>query len=225
MSSTSIQTDFHPPSSSLSLQTLQFVQDRIDFFLDTGRHLASNVLPQFVSVEDLRHSLLMQSYRAAVEGFLNQRCNPDGEPMPHHVGNMRNRFGGMSFGIYAVRAVKQIIRKLGPYNQVPEAYKATFSQSFTGFDLDNETDTNPLAVEANEWYRQLQPTRSGIVPQIGAFAALRNLLGPLIEALIIADRILFLREQGGAALSSLRVIRLFSPDISPRSFALIATKH
>lgn len=222
----------HPPASAVDVAELAYgfplsrqVRDRMDFFLDTGRHLASNVLPQFTSVEDLRHSLVMQSYRAALEGFLNQRCNPGGEPFSHHVGNMRSRFGGMTFGIYTVRAVRQIMRKLGPYTQVPEEYKQRLRQSFAAFDLGDESDTNPLAVEANEYFRQLNPTASGIVPAVGAFAALRNLLGPLVEALVVCDRVLFLREQAGAELSDLRVVRIFSPDISPRSFVLIAVKN
>lgn len=201
-----------------------FLKSRMNFFLDTGRHLASNVLPQFMSVDEFKHSMMMHSYRAALELFLNRKANtPGAEPQPHHVGNMRSRYADMSFGMYVVRAVGQLLRKLPSYSQVSPSYKDRLAKTFEKQDL-REGVRTPLAEEADSFYQSMGPTASGILPQVACFAALRNLLGPLVEALVLADRFLFLRERGSGSLSNLSVVRLFTPDISPRSFAIVAVK-
>ena len=46
------------------------------------------------------------------------------------------------------------------------------------------------------------------------------LLGPLWEALILLDRLLYLRERGHTA----RLVPLFDPSLSPRSYALVSVK-
>eukprot|EP00975_Prorocentrum_lima_P021995 4630277-Prorocentrum_lima.AAC.1 len=44
---------------------------------------------------------------------------------------------------------------------------------------------------------------------------------PLVEALLVLDRYLFLRERGHAA----AVIPIFDPLLSPRAFALVGLKY
>jgi hypothetical protein len=53
--------------------------------------------------------------------------------------------------------------------------------------------------------------------QISIFWALRAVLAPLAEALILVDRFLFLEESGARA----SLAPLFAPTISPRNFALV----
>ena len=52
------------------------------------------------------------------------------------------------------------------------------------------------------------------------FYVLRQLLAPLWEALILLDRLLYLRELRYDA----HLVPLFDPSLSPRSYALIAIK-
>lgn len=58
---------------------------------------------------------------------------------------------------------------------------------------------------------------------IGPYWSLRAALGPLLETLILLDRLLFLQEQG----SSVEAVMLpiFDPVLSPRNVALIAKKR
>ena len=49
---------------------------------------------------------------------------------------------------------------------------------------------------------------------------LRLMFGPLWEALILLDRLLYLREHGHAA----ALVPLFDPSLSPRSYALVSVK-
>lgn len=57
---------------------------------------------------------------------------------------------------------------------------------------------------------------------IGPYWSLRAALGPLLETLILLDRLLFLQEQGGALEAYL--LPIFDPNISPRNVAVIAKK-
>ena len=50
---------------------------------------------------------------------------------------------------------------------------------------------------------------------------LRLLLAPLWEALLLVDRLHYLRERGHAA----ALLPLFDPSLSPRSYALVAIKR
>ncbi|CAJ2659290.1 unnamed protein product [Trifolium pratense] len=57
---------------------------------------------------------------------------------------------------------------------------------------------------------------------IGPYWSLRAALGPLLETLILLDRLLFLQEQGSALEAYL--LPIFDPNISPRNVAIIAKK-
>ncbi|CAL0326433.1 unnamed protein product [Lupinus luteus] len=57
---------------------------------------------------------------------------------------------------------------------------------------------------------------------IGPYWSLRAALGPLLETLILLDRLLFLQEQGSELEAYL--LPIFDPKISPRNVAIIAKK-
>ncbi|KAE9585071.1 putative Methyltransferase domain-containing protein [Lupinus albus] len=57
---------------------------------------------------------------------------------------------------------------------------------------------------------------------IGPYWSLRAALGPLLETLILLDRLLFLQEQGSKLEAYL--LPIFDPNISPRNVAIIAKK-
>ncbi|XP_037072216.1 methyltransferase-like protein 25 [Pollicipes pollicipes] len=60
-------------------------------------------------------------------------------------------------------------------------------------------------------------------PRLEAFSVLRASLAPVVEAVILLDRLAFLLEQGSVA--SAELVQLFEPVTSPRCYALIATKR
>lgn len=57
---------------------------------------------------------------------------------------------------------------------------------------------------------------------IGPYWSLRAALGPVLETILLLDRLLFLQEQG----NSLEVLMLpiFNPTLSPRNVAFISWK-
>ncbi|KAK8698361.1 hypothetical protein V6N13_114483 [Hibiscus sabdariffa] len=57
---------------------------------------------------------------------------------------------------------------------------------------------------------------------IGVYWSLRAAFGPLLETLILLDRLLFLQEQGGELEAVM--LPIFDPAISPRNVAVIAKK-
>ncbi|KAJ0790518.1 putative Methyltransferase domain-containing protein [Helianthus annuus] len=60
------------------------------------------------------------------------------------------------------------------------------------------------------------------VEVIGPYWSLRAALGPVLETLILLDRLLFLQEQGDSVEAIM--VPIFNPNISPRNVALIAKK-
>ncbi|MFS7940928.1 putative Methyltransferase domain-containing protein [Helianthus anomalus] len=60
------------------------------------------------------------------------------------------------------------------------------------------------------------------VEVIGPYWSLRAALGPVLETLILLDRLLFLQEQGDSVEAVM--VPIFNPNISPRNVALIAKK-
>ena len=141
---------------------------------------------------------------------------------------MRARYADGPFGVYCVRAVKQLLRKLAAYDNVSDAYKALLRRAFAPYTFDDESLANPLAARAEAFYARLHPLgTTRVIPQVMSFAVLRNALGPVVEALVIADRLLYIREECARAAIPLQYLaaeRLFRPDISPRSFVIRAVK-
>jgi len=58
--------------------------------------------------------------------------------------------------------------------------------------------------------------------QLNCFYQLRALLAPVVESVVLLDRLLFIREQPDT--ESARLVKLFDPVTSPRCYALVATK-
>ncbi|KAG9439637.1 hypothetical protein H6P81_019802 [Aristolochia fimbriata] len=57
---------------------------------------------------------------------------------------------------------------------------------------------------------------------VGLYWSLRAALGPVVETLILLDRLLFLQEQGTSLEAA--IMPLFNPNLSPRNVAIIARK-
>ena len=59
--------------------------------------------------------------------------------------------------------------------------------------------------------------------QLNAFYQLRALFGPVIEGLILLDRLSYVLEQN--CTSHAFLVKLFDPVISPRCYAIVAWKQ
>lgn len=63
---------------------------------------------------------------------------------------------------------------------------------------------------------------------VGPFWCLREVLAPLLESVILLDRLLFLQEpsevSAGAPAEECTLVPLFDPQISPRNVALVALR-
>lgn len=62
-----------------------------------------------------------------------------------------------------------------------------------------------------------------ILEYIGPYWTLRACLGPVVETLLLLDRLLFLQEQGGDSMKAV-MLPIFDPLLSPRNVAIIAQK-
>lgn len=58
---------------------------------------------------------------------------------------------------------------------------------------------------------------------VGPYWTLRAALGPVLETLLLLDRLLFLQEQGNVCIQAV-MLPLFDPVLSPRNVALVAEK-
>jgi hypothetical protein len=61
-----------------------------------------------------------------------------------------------------------------------------------------------------------------IIHEIACFWSIRALLGPLIESLILFDKVLFLKED--EKIENVDLFRIFDEKLSPRNFVLVAVK-
>lgn len=76
---------------------------------------------------------------------------------------------------------------------------------------------SPPEIELFEIWKEVKP----FTELVGPYWSLRAALGPVVETLILLDRLLFLQEQGGSVAA---VYPLFDPVLSPRNMAIIAQK-
>eukprot|EP00079_Xenopus_tropicalis_P033953 XP_017947724.1 PREDICTED: methyltransferase-like protein 25 isoform X4 [Xenopus tropicalis] len=73
-------------------------------------------------------------------------------------------------------------------------------------------------MEIMEYFEKYKPRKN----EMEAFNMLKVLLAPCIEALILLDRLLYLKEQNNLAWSGL--VKLFDPVKSPRCYAVVSMK-
>lgn len=73
-------------------------------------------------------------------------------------------------------------------------------------------------VEFHTIWKEVEP----YLDLVGPYWSLRAALGPLLETLILLDRLLFLKEQGDSVEAAL--FPIFDPELSPRNVAIIAKK-
>ncbi|XP_046574799.1 probable methyltransferase-like protein 25 isoform X2 [Haliotis rubra] len=89
-------------------------------------------------------------------------------------------------------------------------------KAFTRLGLPTDKVTRDLVEDYDKRY-------SHVRHQLAAFVQLRAVLAPCIESLILLDRYLYLLEQDD--IQDVYLTQLFNPVVSPRCFAIIATKR
>lgn len=185
--------------------------------LSTGKYLASNSDPMFTDLKAAKYMFKMHSYRAALELFLYQQLSPS-FPESHFSGCIRPQHT-TNFGKYAIAAMKKMQPKHDTYPFHDSTYKTRLDARLKELFAKDE---HVLMEELCEFYRQLNPVSGDIIPEVQCFAAIRQALSPVIEALVLVDRLLYLRDQDSVKTADL--IRVFHPKISPRGVILTATK-
>ena len=75
---------------------------------------------------------------------------------------------------------------------------------------------------SNDFYEKFKPNNDLIIHKIASFWSIRAILGPLMEALILYDKVLFLNEHN--SIQYVNLVRVFDDKLSPRNFSLIAIK-
>ena len=73
--------------------------------------------------------------------------------------------------------------------------------------------------EISELYEE-QQNRFG--KKLNAFYQYRALFAPLVESIILVDRLVFLEEE--SCVKDCYLVKMFDSSISPRSYAVVATK-
>ncbi|KAH3765261.1 C6 transcription factor [Pelomyxa schiedti] len=201
---------------------------KLDFHLCTGRHIAANPVPQHQTASELQQMVRSQSFRAGLESFLYMLIGGHPEthrPMVHFLGKTPEKLL-YNFDLYAEHSLKRLLRPATKNESWPEAYRVQLTTKVTGL---LSTPRPELLAQLRDFYQTLSPTTSQTLFHVECFAALRHLIGPLLEALILVDRALYLNENCSTGPTPLtqpaQLLQLFSPSVSPRRIALVATKQ
>ncbi|CAL1527177.1 unnamed protein product [Lymnaea stagnalis] len=112
-------------------------------------------------------------------------------------------------------SVPEKIKGMRGLHKKCQTFQEYVKAAFKKLGLSPDLISGELLSETEELYKH---TKSQMV----AFFQLKLVLAPLIEALILLDRLLFLLEQD--EVHSADLVQLFDPVTSPRCYALIAVK-
>ncbi|XP_072050688.1 methyltransferase-like protein 25B [Amphiura filiformis] len=136
-------------------------------------------------------NLIIQGYRALLEILIQKQCP---SLIQKHAG---------------LRLIKRALGKIKKGHEIPfEDYAAAALKKL------NLEDDHEASCELCD---SLLPQWCNLI----TFNCVRQLLGPVVEALVLVDRMLFLLEQGIDS----RLVPIFDPRVSPRNFVLLATKR
>ena len=185
-------------------------KNKIKFHLSKS-YISSNPHPCTKTREEWLYSFKMRSYRLALELFIHKNLPNFLEV--HYIGQIRENYT-KSFGNYLNKALINISK---------HAEKFDFNDKKYGNELikwiDKFIKESDVVKIGDEFYKSLNPFDEIIfeaVPHIVLGARISQIL----EGLIVADRVLFLKE----FCSYVSARRLFHPFISPRGIEIIAYK-
>ena len=186
------------------------IQNKIKFHL-SNTYISCNPHPLSKTREDWYYSYKMSSYRNALELFIHNYL-PDYLEV-HYIGQIRESYS-KSFGIYLNKALTNIKNHSLKFNFNNNNYK---NKLITW--IDDFTSKNDVIKIGNEFYESLNPYNE-IIFECAIMIILQARISLILEALIVTDRVLFLKQ----FCSYVSARRLFHPFISPRGILLIANK-
>jgi len=110
-------------------------------------------------------------------------------------------------------AAKQVVvgKRAGKASTFLEYAKVAFESLGQKIDVEDG--------ELAKWFKIQEEQHA---KKLAAFHQFRALFAPLVENVILLDRLCFLREQG--ELTDCSIVRLFTPALSPRAYALQASR-
>jgi len=80
-----------------------------------------------------------------------------------------------------------------------------------------------LAMTDQQIVEMYQDLAARFSKKLNAFYQLRALLAPLVESIILVDRLVYLQEE--TSVKECYLVKMFDSTISPRSYAVVATKN
>ncbi|KAG9490448.1 hypothetical protein GDO78_006017 [Eleutherodactylus coqui] len=114
------------------------------------------------------------------------------------------------------KTILKIDQRVGKIFSKSSSFTDYVRKSLKKFGQDDSKLTDQ---EIMGYYQNYEPRRN----ELEAFNRLKVFLAPCIEALILLDRLCYLREQGNIAWSGL--VKLFDPVKSPRCYAVVSLKQ
>ncbi|XP_070576997.1 methyltransferase-like protein 25B [Ptychodera flava] len=155
------------------------------------RELACHAVDTYAQrLRDGDPNIILQCYRAILETII-QKQHPE-----------------LSTGHASIRKLKKIMRNVKKQHDVPLNQYLSEALSKLGLEQVSIDESKELEKLLARW------------KQLIAFHVVRLLTAPVIESLILIDRMLYLYEQGFES----QLIPVFNPKMSPRNFVLISKK-
>ena len=186
------------------------IKNKIKFHL-SKTYISSNPHPCTKTREEWFYSYKMCSYRFALELFIHQKLPNYLEV--HYIGQIRENYN-KSFGIYLNKALNNIKNHAKKFDFNNKNYGEVLINWINNFTKDND-----VIKEGDEFYKNLN-TYDDIIFEVVPQIILGARISPILEGLIVADRVLFLKE----FCSYVSARKLFHPFISPRGIEIIAYK-
>jgi hypothetical protein len=181
-----------------------------------GKVIACAALEKWSTAEGAVNNFRRNSHRCALEAFLHHyQGSPDHikhntQPIIYNIGRVPDRYS--TFTDYAAFSLQMLKSKTQIHNT-----------SLMNMITEHEQNRGPndvLCKKLDEFYKALGPRSDERVACLDAYWSIRAIIGPIIEALIIIDRYMFLKERTDIV----DVIRIFEEEVSPRNLVLIAAK-
>ena len=185
-------------------------KNKIKFHL-SNTYISSNPHPNTKTREEWFYSFKMCSYRLALEFFIHKNLPNFLEV--HYIGQIRENHS-KSFGLYLNKALKNIKNHAEKFDFNDKNYKKELINWINDF-----TQKNDVISVGNEFYKSFN-TCDEIIFEVVPHIILGARISQILEGLIVADRVLFLKE----FCSYVSARRLFHPYISPRGIEIIAYK-
>lgn len=157
-------------------------------------------------MENSHYQFKLRSYRTALEYFLHTRLKSIKCPPVFYIGRVSKK-KCTTFSSYSIAAIQRMLtrKRNVPFDEISLKF----------------LNSPKLAEELEQFYKQFDPLPDGRIKSIECFLCIRAVLAPLIEALILMDRVIYLNEHKNVSAS---LIRAFDAKISPRGLVIIAKK-